>query len=258
MAAPVISLDVNGGGSGTTFTATNVSLPMGGNGIELRWSDSVTTMTTKSYVEWPAFVRPASGTSPATTFALYYFSADTGIAGGGTGVGIPGGATPVVYTNANYMQLRWNIAAGTFAFASAPILTAYDDNTHVAPAARASTSSPAFPNNLSGSSTDTSGTAVRSYLKANAYGRFADVPAAAPANAPVVTDGAANATATTTATSWLTNYQGLMADVDFITCGATPAASTPANWNFILALFSGANMATGTYTSVVSLKYTFS
>ena len=249
MAAPVISLDINQAAGGTTAPSTSVTLPMSGTGVEFRWSD-LTNQTAVASASWPAFVRPGAGTTPATTFALYYFSADT------TGNGIPGGGTPVVFSNANYMQMRWNINAGTFTFASAPILTAYDDNTHAAPTVRAATGSPAFPNNLSGSTTDTGGTA-RSYLKANAYGFFGQAPGVAPTNAPVVTDGATGSAATATG-AWNTNYQGLMADVDFITCGAVPTANTQANWNFMLALFSGLNMATGTYLSVVSLKYTYS
>ncbi len=222
---------------------------MSGTGVELRWSDQVNQIATAS-ASWPAFVRPASGTTPATTFALYYFSADT------TGNGIPGGGTPRVFAVADYMQMRWNINAGTFAFASAPILTAYDDNTHAAPAARNST---VFPNNLSGNTTDTGATA-RSYLKANAYGFFGQAPGAAPTGSfPTITDGTTGSVASLSG-AW-TNaagaWQGLMADVDFITCGAIPTASTQANWNFMLALFSGAAMATGTYQSTVTLKYTY-
>jgi hypothetical protein len=187
-------------------------------------------------------VRPASGTTNATSFALYYFSADT------TGSIL----TAVAFANANYNQCRWS-DAGDGSWASAPVLTAYDDNTHAAPTVRGSSS---FPNNLSGNTTDTGATA-RSYLKGNAYGFFGQTPGGAPSNAPVVTSGASGSLATSTG-AWLTNYQGLMADVDYITCGAQPANTTAQKWYFAIGLFSGANMATGVYSStVVSLKFTW-
>lgn len=168
---------------------------MSGTGVELRWSDQGNQTATTS-AAWPGFTRPASGTTNATTFFLYYFSAD------GTGNGIQGGGTPVAFANTNYNMLRWS-DAGNGSWASMPNLTAYDDTTHTTPASR---NSSAFPNNLAGNTNDTGATA-RSYLKANAYGYFNQTPGAAPTNAPVVTDGTTGALTPGTA-AWLTNYQG--------------------------------------------------
>jgi len=113
---------------------------------------------------------------------------------------------------------------------------------------------------LQGSTTDTGATA-RSYLKGNLYGRVSSLtaPAAAPTNAPVVTDGATGSLAPSAGANWLTNYQGLMGDTDFITAPFTPAAITTDSVQMMLTLFTGPNMVTGTYsTPVVSCKYTFS
>jgi hypothetical protein len=85
----------------------------------------------------------------------------------------------------------------------------------------------------------------------------AGAPAAAPANAPVVTDGATGSLAPTAGANWLTNYQGLQGDNDFITAPFTPAAVTADQWNLMIRLFMGANMTPGTLTPVVSLKYTW-
>lgn len=244
MSQPTISLDVNTGSQGSP-TWTNVSLPMSGTGVEIRWSDQGNQITTSS-AGWPGFFRPSSGTSPATTFFMYYFSADT------TGNGIQGGGTPVAFLNTNYNMLRWS-DAGNGSYASMPTMTAYDDNTHSTPTSRGSSS---FPNNLSGNTNDT-GVTARSYLKGNAYGFFNQTPGGAPANAPVVTDGTTGSLVTSTG-SWLTNYQGLMANVDFITCGQQPANNLAQKWYFLLALHSGASMATGVYSStVISLSFTW-
>jgi hypothetical protein len=147
-------------------------------------------------------------------------------------------------------MLRWN-DAGNGSWASIPTLSAYDDNTHSGPTVSGSSS---FPNNLAGNSTDTSST---SYLKANAYGYFNQSPAGAPSNAPVVTTGGSGNSVTPSA-AWLTNYSDLQANINYITCGIQPANNTAQQWYFMLALFSGANMQTGVYSStVVSMKMTW-
>jgi len=85
----------------------------------------------------------------------------------------------------------------------------------------------------------------------------AGAPAAAPTNVPVVTDGATGNLSPTAGANWLTNYQGLQGDNDFMTAAATPAATTADQLIMMLTLFTGPNMATGTYTNVCSVKYTF-
>ncbi len=214
-----------------------------GTGQELRYSDLSNQGATAS-AAWPYTTRPGSGT--AGVDYLYVFTADTtslGSIGSGTNV-------PTVFSNANYMELRYDWDnLGTFA--SAPIFTAYPSNAHGA-VSRGDGSL------LGGHATDTGATA-RSYLKGNAFGRVvtAGAPAAAPANAPVVTDGATGSLAPTAGANWLTNYQGLQGDNDYITAPFTPAATTADQWNLMLRLFMGANLTPGTYTVALSLRYTW-
>ena len=85
----------------------------------------------------------------------------------------------------------------------------------------------------------------------------AGAPAAAPSNAPVVTDGTTGTVSPSAGANWLTNYQGLQGDNDYITAPFTPAATTADQWSLMMRLFTGQNMNPGAHTPVVSLKYTF-
>jgi hypothetical protein len=214
-----------------------------GTGQELRFSDLSNQGSTAS-ASWPFTTRPTSGTSGVDY--LYVFSADT------TSLGAQGtsSSTPAAFSNANYnlAEINWD-NAGTFA--SAPILTAYSSNAHGA-ATRGDGSL------LGGHASDTGGTA-RSYLKANMFGRVvsAGAPAAAPSNAPAVTDGTTGTVSPTAGANWLTNYQGLQADNDYITAAATPAATTADQIRIMLRPFMGANVTPGTYVNSVAIKYTW-
>jgi hypothetical protein len=234
--------ELNTGSQGTP-TWTTVPAAGAGTGQELRFSD-LSNQGAVASASWPFTTRPASGTSGVDY--LYVFTADTtslGSLGGGTN-------TPVAFSNANYNEFRlWWDNTGTFA--SAPIFTAYPSTAHGA-ITRGDGSL------LGGHASDTGATA-RSYLKGNAFGRVtsAGAPAAAPANAPVVTDGASGSLAPTAGANWLTNYQGLQGDNDYITAPFTPAATTQDQWALMLRLFMGANLTPGTLTPVVSAKYTW-
>lgn len=233
-----VTVQGNTGSQATpTWTAINSGGTAGAN--EIRFSDQGTIVSTGS-ASWPSMIRPSSGT--AQVGFTYLFTTDT------AGNGVPGGATPVTFANANYNMFRLNWDA-TGTFASAPILTAYASTAHAA-VTRGDNSI------LGGNTTDT-GATQRSYLKANAYGTGASqAPAAAPTNAPVVTDGTTGVL-TPGSAAWLTNYQGLQGDNDYIQVTATPAATT-ANWlQFMLALFTGVNETPSTYTPVLSMKYTW-
>jgi hypothetical protein len=222
---------------------TSVPASGAGTGQEIRFSDVSNAGATAS-ASWPFVTRPTSGT--AGVDYAYVFTADT------TSLGFLGSTstTPTAFTNASYLQFRldWD---NTGTFASAPIYTAYPSTAHGA-VSRGDGSL------LGGHATDTGGTA-RSYLKGNAFGRVtsAGAPAAAAANAPVVTDGATGSLAPTAGANWLTNYQGLQGDNDFITAPFTPAATTADQWNLMIRLFTGANMTPGTHVPVVSCKYTW-
>lgn len=233
-------LGMNVGNTGTpSYTA------IGAANTEVRWSDS-SAQTNIASASWPAMIRP--GATTLVNYA-YAFSADA------TGEGIYSGAgtTPNAFSKDDYLQGRWDWDnLGTFA--SAPIFTAYDDTNHNTPSARGGTSN----NILSGNVTDTGATA-RSYLKGNLWGRVssAGAPGAGPTNAPVVTDGTTGSVGPTAGANWITNFQGLMADIDYITFPNTPAATTADTQHMELALFTGPNMGPKTYVFQITNKYTW-
>ena len=209
---------------------------------EVRWSDSATQHNVAS-ASWPAMIRPAATAIVSYTYA---YTADA------TGWGfISGQASPCpAYSKDNYLWARWNWdALGTFA--SAPIFTAYPTTAHGA-ITRGDGSL------LGGHATDTGATA-RSYLKGNAFGRVdsAGAPAAGPANAPVVTDGTTGSVSPTAGANWLTNFQGLQGDNDYITAPFTPAATAANTWSIHFALFTGPNEVPALYVVVMTLKYTW-
>lgn len=234
-----LALNLN---TGTQATPVWTAIGQSGTGVELRFSDQSNQGTTAS-ASWPNMTRPGS---VAHVPYQYAFSADT------TSLGYisTSSATPTTWANSNYNDIRINWDnVGTFA--SAPILTAYYTTSHSA-ITRGDNDA------LGGNTTDTGATA-RSYLKANLWGRVssAGAPAAAPTNAPAATDGATGSLSPTAGANWLTNYQGLMGDVDFITAAATPAAVTADQLQAMMDLWTGPNMSTGTKTPVASVKYSF-
>lgn len=216
----------------------------GGSNKELRFSDVNSAGLTTASAAWPPMTRPAA--TAAVPYA-YAFTADT------TGLGVinAGSNVPTAFTKADYLQTRWNWDA-TGTFGSAPIFTAYPTTGHGAV-------SRGDGSELGGHATDTGGTA-RSYLKANAFGRVvsAGAPAAAPSNNPTVTDGATGALVPSAGANWLTNFQGLQGDNDWIAFPSTPAATTADQWNTEVTLFTGPNMtAPSVNVPVLSLKYTY-
>lgn len=231
---------MNTGSNGSpTWSALSNSGTSGAN--ELRFSDQSNQGTTAS-ASWPYMTRP--GSTGQVNFQ-YAFSADTtslGYLGGGTN-------TPATWANSNYNDKRWQWDnLGTFA--SAPIITMYPSNAHGS--ITAGDGSP-----LGGSSGDSSS---HSYFKANAWGRVtsAGAPAAAPGTGPTVTAGTGGSVSPTAGANWLATYQDMAGDTDFITFPSTPAATTSDSWPFMLTLFTGPNMNTGTYAAIVlSQKYTF-
>jgi hypothetical protein len=177
---------------------------------------------------------------------LYVFTGDT------TSLGLFGttSSTPVAYSNtAQYLFMRMNWD-NTGTFASAPRFTAYPTTGH-------GSITPGDNSILGGNSSDTSSTA---YLKGNGFGRVVSggAPAAAPTNAPVVTDGTAGASTPSAGANWLTNFQSLQGDTQYIAFPSTPAATTADQWNLIIRLFLGANTTAGVATPVVSARYTYS
>jgi hypothetical protein len=208
---------------------------------EVRWHDTSTVSLTTPSASWPYVTRPTSGT--AGIDYAYAATADTTLEGIYSGAG----TAPAAFANGDYLWGRWNWdAVGTFA--SAPIFTAYPTTAH-------GSISRGDGSLLGGHASDTGATA-RSYLKANALGQVG-AATAAPSNAPTVTDGSTGSVSPTAGNNWLTNYQGLMGDSDYISFPSTPAATTAAVWHAICRLFTGANMTPGTYANTLSLRYTY-
>jgi hypothetical protein len=156
----------------------------------------------------------------------------------------------VSWSNTNYASFRWDWdAVGTFA--AAPIWTFYKSISH--------DSATRNDGSILGGSIDTTNVSAFSYVKGNLYGRVtsAGVPAGAPSNPPLVTSGSAGSVSPIAGANWLTNYQSLNGDTDYITFVNTPAATTADTQQFMLALFDGPTMVPSTYTPVCSLKYSW-
>jgi len=236
----LITLDAN-----TGTQAAPVWTSLGGANTEVRWSD-VNTATNIASASWPNTLRPGAGTSQL--LFTYAYTADA------TDLGFLGttSVTPASWVSTDYKWCKWHWD-NTGTFASAPIVTAYMTTAHGAITRGNNAAADAI---LSGNTTDTGATA-RSFLKGNWYGNGAtQVPAASPTNAPVVTDGATGSLVPGSA-AWLTNYQGLQGDNDYITCTATPAATTANDWYGVLALFMGVTETPAIFVPVLSLKYTW-
>lgn len=210
---------------------------------EVRWSDSATQHNVAS-ASWPAMIRPAATAIVSYTYA---YTADA------TGWGfISGQASPCpAYSKDNYLWARWNWDnVGTFA--SAPIFTAYPTDAHGAIARE--------DGSLLGGSADTKpGASAFSYLKGNAFGQDDGdgAPAAAPANAPVVTDGTVGSVSPAAGANWLTNFQSLQGDNDYITAPFTPTATSADTWSLHFALFTGPGETPALYTIIMCLRYTW-
>ncbi len=233
-----------------TATWTGVPLAGSGTGQEIRFSDQSTQGATAS-ASWPYMTRPGAATLVPY---IYVFSADTTSLGVlGTTSNTPYNYSTTALLTAAYLQARlsWD-AVGTFA--SAPIFTAYASTGHAAIVRNTPSG-----DILAGNTTDTGATA-RSYIKGNMFGRVvsAGAPAAAPTQAPTITDGTTGSMSPAAGANWLaTTWQGLQGDNDFLTAAATPAATTADQLNLIIGLFVGPNSASGTYTPVLSTKYTY-
>lgn len=240
----LIKLEINHGN-----TAGPSWVAIGGANTEVRWAGPTlldgTDPSTRGNIasaSWPIGIRPAATAIVSYTYA---YSADAT----GDGMYANGGACPA-WSKDNYLQARWNWD-NTGTFANAPVFTAYvTDGTAIT---RGDGSL------LAGHATDTGATA-RSYLKGNAWGRVdaSGAPAAGPSNAPVVTDGTTGSVNPTAGANWMTNFQGLQGDADYIAFPATPTATTAGTWSIEFALFCGPNLTPATYTPKLTLKYAWS
>lgn len=239
MADPVPNMEMNTG----TQAAPTWSSVMSG---EWRFATTNVTANTAS-ASWPQETRPTSGTSQ-----LNFIHAYTADAVGAVVIG--------TFALTNFHMCRWTPTVPASTFASNPILTAYASTSHA--------SITRGDNTILGGNTTDTGATQRSYLKATAYGQAFqstdNVPASAPTGSfPTVTDGTTGAVSAADTTHWSNAagaWQGLQGDNDFIQTGGTQQAtlaSTNTHWEFMLALFMGANETPGLLQPVCSLKYTW-
>lgn len=238
----VLKMQANTGATDASPTWTDVLF--GTAGYELRANSTGNgATTTTSSATWPSVLKPSSGTTLLDQ--MWAFSADT------TGLQVLYNGTGSHY---NEFRIYWD-AVGTFG--SAPILSAWKDNTY--PAASPGTQ----PGTGDGSSiiNGSSDTSNTSHLKATVYGvgvtaaGAADNPSSNMGSNPSATTGSAGAV-TTSAGAW-SSWQSLQSATQYVQNGVTPKATTAGTWNFLLALYISAGMAGGTLLPVLGVQYTW-
>ena len=222
------------------WTGTAIQFGGSSGANELRFCASGAGAASTPSASWPYVTRPTSGT--AVIPELWAFTADT------TG-------SKVLYngTNGYANVLRWNWGtSGTFA--AAPQIGAFANSSHTAPSP--GTQPPGTNNDaITNGSTDTSNT---SYLKAAAYGTIgtSNMTAGTVGTAPTATTGAAGAI-TASGAAW-SSWQSLQGFTQYLILGSTPAATTANAWNWVLILYTGVNMTTGTIVPVFTFQYAYS
>lgn len=235
-----------GEGSGT---ATWTDVLFGTSGYELRAAlSSGSQTTTTASASWPSILKPSTGTTLIDK--MYAFTADT------TGFVI----TNYDGTSSHYLQFRINWD-NTGTYASAPIISAWKDNT--LPAASPGTQpSPSSGGDGSSIVNGTSGeSSSLSLLHANAYGQgltsggVQQTPSANAAGTLAVNSHSASGAATPGSAAWLATWQDLQAATNWIANGATPQATTAGLWYFVLALWLAAGMTGGTLLPVLGFQY---
>jgi hypothetical protein len=240
-----LKLQVNSGTSDASPTWTDALF--GTAGYELRAglsSGSQTTSTSSS--AWPSITKPSSGT--LLIDKMYAFSADTT------------GHTITTYdgTGSHYNQCRIN-ADNTGTLAAAPIISAWRNNTY--PSASPGTQPIAGSGDGSGIINGSSDTSNTSYLKAVAYGvgltsgGTADNPSSNMGSNPTATSGSAGASSPSQG-AW-GSWTSLQAATQYIQNAGTPQAATAWTWNFLIALYLGANLTGGTLLPVLGISYSW-
>jgi len=241
-----LKLQTNTGASDASPTWTDTLFGTAGYELRAALTGGGQTTSTAS-ASWPSMLKPASGTTLVN--AMYEFSADT------TGLLI----TTYDGTTAHYMQFRINWD-GVGTFASAPLISAWGDNT------LAAASPGTQPGGQSGSPI-INGTAGESgsfsLLKANAYGQgltsggSQQTPAANAAGTETVNGHSAAGAETPGSAAWLATWQDLQAATDWIVNGGIPQAVTANLWYFVLILRIAAGMTGGTLLPVLGYQYTW-
>jgi len=236
--------------SGTDGTPVWNAVTFGGSAgqQEIRWCATGAGSATIGSAAWPQYSRPvATGAVPE----LWYFTSSDNT--GGVKVATYDGNK----TFANVACIDYD-AVGTYA--TAPTLSAWGDNTHVAPVRGTQPGAFAGSPIINGAVPDTgasSGVAT-SFLKGNLYGDDQTAnPAAGNAGTTLLVTSGTDGSVSPGAAAWLATWQSLMGAVQFITHRRTPAATTAGKIFFTIALFSGPGMSLGTITPVITFTYSF-
>jgi hypothetical protein len=229
--------------SNTDASPTWNTITFGGSAgaNEVRWCATGAGGASTASASWPQYSRPAStGAVPE----LWYATADTTLVKVATYDGTKGQSNVACI---DYDNL------GTYA--AAPTLTAYGDNTHAAPVAGTQPGALSGSPIVNGHATDTSST---SYLKINEYGddQTGNPSAGAAGTTLAVTSGTAGSVSPGAA-AFLATWQSAQGVIQYITHRRTPAATTAGKIFFVLSLFTGPNMSTGTITPVITFTYSF-
>ena len=210
---------------------------------EIRWGSAGISANTAS-ASWPLYDRDASVT---VIPMVYQYTADAV----GNNYDSYTTASPITHILQNRIY-----GDNTGTMGSAPIITGYPTTAH-------GSITPGDGSLLGGHATDTSST---SYLKGAAYGQnsssastWNDAPGAAPGGSVTGTTGSAGAIAPSNGTSW-SAWQSLQGDTQYLQSNNTPTAASATSgflWYFVLRLYNGPNMTTGTLVPVASLRYTY-
>lgn len=241
-----IRLQANTGTNDASPTWTSISFGGSAGANEVRFCASGAGSSSTASASWPFFTRPSSvGVVPEA----WAFTADT------TGSKI----TTYDGTSSHYAQFRWDWDnVGTYA--AAPQFGAFGDNTHTTPSPGTQPGGQSGSPIVNGSSGDTSS---KSYLKANAYGYGVDgsgnqqTPSANAGGTLSATAGTSGSVSPSSA-AWLSTWQDLAGFSDYILDGVVPASLHAGDWYFLLALYCGPSMSTGTLLPVITYQYSYS
>lgn len=233
--------------SGTDASPTWNTLQFGTANHELRLCGTGAGGGSIASASWPIYAQPTTVTAIPEMWAY-------------TGSDNSGGIKVATYdgTTAHYMQFRLNWD-NTGTFASAPIISAWKDNTYPAAVAGSQPGTGDGSSVINGQTTDTSST---SYLKGNAYGQgltsggVQQTPGSNAGGTLAATSGSAGA-ATPGSAAWLATWQSLMSATQYIQNGGTPQATTAGLWYFVLAEYAGPNETAGTLIPVIGVQYSW-
>jgi hypothetical protein len=248
-----VTTDYNSGaGTDASPVWTGTTMAMGGSGgaNEARWQRTGGGGTTStSSANWPYVIRPGAN---AAVEECYIFTADT------TGLKVTtydGSRTASRMFRLNFDNLGSPASKMQF--------SAFQDTSLTTPTPGTQTAQATDGRNIiNGHATDTSSTA---YLKGNVFGTgfpsggAQETPAAGAAGTTLAATSGTAGSVSPSAAAFLTTWQSLQGWTQYITAPSIAASLTAFYWYFVLALYVGPNMQTGTFVFcpwVIQYTYT--